>query len=58
MDDEMEKQPLHLQDQEMPGVLRYNCKQLLELLCVYEGELQARDALIDSFQQQVFLMKN
>ncbi|KAL3079826.1 hypothetical protein niasHS_014108 [Heterodera schachtii] len=30
----------------------YSSKEMLELLCLYEGELQARDALLDFCQQQ------
>jgi hypothetical protein len=38
--------------QQQPDLERYDCKQLLELLSKYEGELQARDALIEIIQHE------
>lgn len=40
----------------MEDEVHYNCKQLLDLLSIYEGELQAREAFIETLQQrqQVF----
>ena len=47
-----EHNELHATEEQQPGISGYNCKQLLELLSIYEGELQARDSLIESLQKQ------
>jgi len=36
----------------MEDEVHYNCNQLLDLLSIYEGELQAKETVIEALQSQ------